>query len=142
MKKAKPVVSYARMWPRELFDCKHGKQLVVRELEILSQPGVYVLYRNDVPYYVGQAKKLRSRLWSHANQPASKYYNFWNYFSAFAVEDPIFRSQVEGVLIAAMPTANGAKPRIRKAQLPSDVRRYLHKRLHQPIQLKAMAMQA
>jgi hypothetical protein len=142
MKKRKPVASYARMWPRELFDCKHGKRLVVKELEILSQPGVYVLYRDDVPYYVGQATRLRSRLWSHANQPAGRYYNFWNYFSAFAVASVTVRSQLEGVLIAAMPTANGAKPKIKKAQLPLDVRKYLHKRLHQPLQFKMMAMRA
>jgi len=140
MRKRKPVATYARMWPRELFDCKHGKRLVVKELEILSKPGVYVLYRDDVPYYVGQATRLRSRLWSHANQPNSKYYNFWNYFSVFAVEDAALRTQLEGVLIAAMPTANGAKPRIRKAKLPQDVRKLLHRRMHEPLQLKRLAI--
>jgi hypothetical protein len=55
------------------------------------------------------------------------------------VANVTIRSQLEGVLIAAMPTANGAKPKIRKAQLPLDVRKYLHKRLHQPLQFKMMA---
>jgi len=142
MKKGKPVASYAKMWPRELFDCRNGKRLLVKELPILSQPGVYVLYRDDVPYYVGKAKRLRSRLWSHANQPGSKYYNFWNYFSVFAVEDVTIRGQIEGYLIAAMPTANGAEPRIRKAPLPAYIRKYLHRRLHEPLQLKPKAKRA
>jgi hypothetical protein len=101
---------------------------------------VYVLYRDDVPYYVGKATTLRRRLWSHANRPNSKYYNFWSYFSIFAIEDVAIRNQLEGVLIAAMPTANGAKPRIKKAQLPSDVRKLLHNRMHEPLQLKAKAL--
>jgi len=140
MNKNKPTPTYARMWPRELFDCKRGKRLVVKELEILSKLGVYVLYRDDVPHYVGQAKRLRSWLWSHANQPNSKYYNFWNYFSVFAVDDATAKNQLEGILIAAMPTANGAKPRIKKAQLPQDVRKLLHRRTHESLQLKARAL--
>ena len=140
--KKRPVALCARIWPRELFDCKHGKRLVVSDLEILSRPGVYILYRDDVPYYVGKATKLRNRLWSHANRPTDKYYNFWNYFSAFAVENEEIRGQLEGVLIAALPTANGAKPRIHKARLPMDVQKYLHKSLHEPLQLRAKAMRA
>jgi hypothetical protein len=139
MRKNEPVATYAQMWPREIFDCKQGKRLVVKQLEILAQPGVYILYRDERPYYVGQAKRLRSRLWSHANQPNSRYYNFWNYFSVFAVEEPTTRNQIEGILIAAMPTANGAKPRIRKAQMPKEVRKLLHGRLHEPLQLKSGA---
>jgi hypothetical protein len=138
MKKAKPVASYARTWPRALFDCKSGKRLVVKALPILSRPGVYVLYRDDTPYYVGQAKRLRSRLWSHASQPTSRYYHFWNYFSVFAVEDAKIRNLLESVLIAAMPTANGAKPRIRKEQLPMNLRKLLHRVLHQPLQLEPL----
>jgi hypothetical protein len=49
MKKGKPVASDAKMWPRYLFDCRNGKRLLVKELPILAQPGVYVLYRDDVP---------------------------------------------------------------------------------------------
>jgi hypothetical protein len=75
-------------------------------------------------------------LWSHANSAGNKYYNFWNYFSVFAVEDVTIRGQIEGYLIAAMPTANGAKPRIRKALLPAYIRKFLHKQLHEPLQLK------
>lgn len=33
--------------------------------EAPRQPGVYVLFRSDVPVYVGQAKNLRSRLTDH-----------------------------------------------------------------------------
>jgi hypothetical protein len=135
MKKNKPVALYARMWPRELFDGKNGNQVLVKGLKILSMPGVYVLYHDRIPYYVGKAAVLRKRLWPHANRPGSKYYNFWNFFSVFVVEDPTLRGQLEGFLIAAMPTANGARPRIQRAQLPLDVRKFLHVRSHAPWQL-------
>ncbi len=137
MKKRKPAASYARMWPRELFNCKNGKEWLVDELEILSKPGVYVLYRNEIPYYVGKAAVLRNRLWPHANRHGSKHYLFWNYFSVFVVQDPTARGQLESFLIAAMPTANGAKPRIRKAQLPLYVRQYLHAHTHKILNIKS-----
>lgn len=63
---------FARMWPREVFyrripkekgkgaqrRGKSGvKKLLFRDIELLTKPGVYVLYRDGgVPYYVGQAK--------------------------------------------------------------------------------------
>jgi hypothetical protein len=87
--------------------------------ELLSQPGVYVLYRDDQPYYVGRAaKRLFRRLRSHAINPKDKYYNFWNFFSAFTVSEPKHVNEVEGILIAAMPTDNSAVPRIQKIHIP------------------------
>lgn len=116
------------MWPREVFYClvpnesgKGKKVSLGKGLDLVNQPGVYVLYRNDIPYYVGQAAKLRHRLWEHACAPGTRYHNFWNYFSAFVIDDPDLRNQIEGVLIAAMPTANGARPRIKRAKVPSAV---------------------
>ena len=105
----KKKIQYARMWPREIFDCDRR---LAREIDILSRPGVYVLYRDDVPYYVGQASRLRTRLWQHANVPGSRYHNFWNFFSVFVPEDASRRDEIEAILIAAMPTANSAKPRL------------------------------
>jgi len=71
---------YARMWPREVFD--NFDNLSARTdaetsagLEILNKAGIYVLYRDDIPYYIGQAKKLRFRIFSHANKPNGRYYN-------------------------------------------------------------------
>jgi hypothetical protein len=129
--------SYAKMWPRELFNCKNGKEWLVGELKVLSQPGVYVLYRDQIPYYVGKAAILRDRLWAHANKHGGKHYLFWNYFSVFVVRNATERSRLESYLIAAMPTANGAKLRIRKAPLPLYVRRYLHNHTHKILQLKS-----
>ena len=86
-----------------------------------SQPGVYVLYRDDVPYYVGKADWLRKRLWWHALKPDARYYNFWNFFSAFVVLDATQRNEVEGILISAMPTANSAQPKLPKEKLPKEV---------------------
>ena len=132
---------YARMWPREVFyrrapketatkkSRSNGKKpakaarLLFRHIELLAKPGVYVLYRDGVAYYVGQAKKLRSRLWQHACAPDTRYYNFWNFFSAFVVEDETDRNAIESILIAAMPTANSAKPKIKRESLPVGVRR-------------------
>ncbi len=126
-RKTQLITQYARMWPREVFDCHvqegNRKRPLVKAkgLELLERPGVYVLYRSDIPYYVGQADKLRRRLWKHANRPGSRYYNFWNFFSAFVVEDGRHRNEVEGILIAAMPTANSAKPRLKTAKYPKPV---------------------
>jgi hypothetical protein len=121
------VEEYARMWPREVFDClipdgNNGrKKILGRGLDLVNQPGVYVLYRDDIPYYIGQAAKLRQRLWAHAGSSGGRYSNFWNYFSAFVIPDPKTRDEVEGILIAAMPTANSAKPRLKRAKFPQVV---------------------
>lgn len=126
-KKNQIVEEYARMWPREVFDClvtneNSGKKKILgKGLDLLNEPGVYVLYRNDIPYYIGQALKLRHRLWSHAGSPGARYGNFWNYFSAFVIHDPKMRNEVEGILIAAMPTANSAKPKLQRAKFPRVV---------------------
>lgn len=128
---------YARMWPRDVFyrrldlarrsnvrteKAHPGRPapLLFRTIELLAKPGVYILYRGDVPYYVGQAKKLRSRLWRHACVPDGRYFNHWNFFSAFVTEDRDHRNQVESILIAAMPTANSMKP-LKKTALPREV---------------------
>ena len=113
------VSGYARMWPREVFakvaptkGSRHRhKTLLAKSLEFLQVGGVYVLYRDDVPYYIGQASKLRHRLWRHALNAESRYFHFWNFFSAFAVKNKQHRNELEGVRIAAMPTANSAKPK-------------------------------
>jgi hypothetical protein len=125
------VEQYARMWPREVFDClipsENGSRRRVilgkgrKGLELVNEPGVYVLYRDDIPYYIGQAQRLRHRLWSHAGSPGARYGNFWNYFSAFVIRDPKMRDEVEGILIAAMPTANSAKPKLKRAKYPLAV---------------------
>lgn len=117
------VSRYARMWPREVFNVRGlAKE---KELDILADPGVYILYRDDVPYYIGKAKRLRSRLFSHARRPGSKYDLFWNYFSVFVVKEPEHRAQVEAMLIAAIPTANAAKPWLERQPYPDQVRRLL-----------------
>jgi hypothetical protein len=127
------IEEYARMWPREVFDClipneKGGtKKVLAGVLDLVNQPGVYVLYRDDIPYYIGQALKLRGRLWAHANSPGGTYGNFWNYFSAFVIRDQKMRDEVEGILIAAMPTANSAKPRLKRAKYPQVVKQMVRK---------------
>lgn len=138
MRKGIIVSGYARMWPREVFgkvapakgSLNKHKNLLAKSLEFLEGSGVYVLYRNDVPYYVGQAKKLRHRLWGHALNADSRYFHFWNCFSAFAVSNPRHRNELEGVLIAAMPTANSAKPRLQRERMPPEVRGLLLQRVN------------
>ena len=120
-------ISHMRMWPREVFDVTVDtdtgrKRLLARVLdEVLQKPGIYILYRDDVPYYIGQAARLRTRLLQHALDPNMRHYNFWNFFSAFVIEDEKYRDQVEGILISAMPTANSARPNIDRQKLPKKV---------------------
>ncbi len=116
------VTGYASMWPRQVFDDKHGKTVLAAQLPFLRQKGVYVLYRNEHPYYIGKSgDSLFARLSGHAMNPRRRYYNFWNYFSAFAVDELGGRNELEGILIAAMPTANSSKPKLNKERLPKPV---------------------
>src|SRR5690348_2528551 len=95
-------------------------------IEHLQRSGVYVLYIDDAPYYIGKANVLLNRLHDHANKFTDKYFNLWNYFSAFVV-DKQRMSEVERILIAAMPTANSAAPKIQQVNLPLDMRKVLRK---------------
>ena len=118
------ITKYARMWPREVFYHSRAgdpKKLLAKELAFLDHPGVYVLYRDDVPYYIGKATTLRSRLKRHADFPKTRYYNFWNFFSAFIIEDKKHLSEIEGILIAAMPTVNSSERRFLKEKLTKPV---------------------
>jgi len=115
------------MWPRALFERLEGERAMrASSLDFLRGPGVYVLYRDDKPYYIGQAQRLRNRLYGHARRPDGRYYHFWNFFSAFAVKSKRLRDELEAVLIAAMPTANSAKPKLLKEKMPAQVIKLLH----------------
>lgn len=116
---------FFRMWPRALFHMKEGKDILKTSL---GEPGVYILYRNDEPYYIGKTSKpLIKRLKSHALKPNARRYNFWNYFSAFEIKDSSHRDEVEAILISAMPTAaNGARPKIPRMPLDRDAAKLLN----------------
>jgi predicted GIY-YIG superfamily endonuclease len=120
----KIVKGYARMWPREIFDAMEGNKLLISDVEELHNSGVYILYRDDHPYYIGKAIKLSTRLHSHANMSGDRYFNFWNFFSVFVVPRK-HMDEVEGILIASMPTANSAVPRIKQIKLPKRLARIL-----------------
>ncbi len=103
----KIVTEYARMWPRKVFDMIEANRLLAKDLEALRNPGVYILYRDEHPYYIGKIKRLLfSRLHDHANKSTDTYFNFWNYFSVFVVPDKAHVDEVEAILIASMLTAN------------------------------------
>jgi hypothetical protein len=58
---------FLRMWPRALFHMKDGKPILEKNLD---KPGVYVLYRDDLPYYIGKTgTTLLKRLSNHALKP-------------------------------------------------------------------------
>lgn len=115
---------FFRMWPRALFHVKNGKQIIQSEL---SNPGVYVLYQDDKPFYIGKTgKPLSKRLSQHALKPNARRYNFWNYFSAFEIDSDEGRDEIEAILISAMPTANGAKPRFPKKRIGREAARILN----------------
>ena len=130
---------YARMWPRELFYRRLPKPKAVvgskknppaptqwlhKTMDLLAQPGVYVLYMDGVPYYVGQADMLRSALAAHARVPQSHYFRHWNYFSAFVVDKKDL-DRIEAILIAALPTANG-RHLLKKEPFPPELTEMLN----------------
>ena len=133
----KIVTHYARMWPREVFDAMDGSRLLLKDVEVLRDPGVYILYRDDHPYYVGKTKgSLFARLHAHANQSRDRYFNFWNYFSVFVVPNGNHVDEVEGILIASMSTANSASPRIEQIHLPVRLTRILRRARRQRLTLE------
>ena len=123
------VTGYAKVWPRRMFDIKAGGKLHPDVRKALDEPGVYVLYRDDHPHYIGKTSRaLRDRIWKHAAQPSDPQFSLWNFFSAFAVPQKRHRDEVEGILIASMPTAaNNATPRFPRIKLPARVGTLLRK---------------
>lgn len=139
------VMRYASMWPREVCDIRvrpekytRGKsrrkkseaggreRLFIRVFPELRKPGVYILYRDEHPYYIGKAEqRLGRRIFDHANKLTDRYYNFWNFFSAFVVSEKKYIKEVEKILIAAMPTANSAMPRMKRLKPPPDIARQI-----------------
>jgi len=118
------ITGYAEMWPREIFDLRRGKNRLISELrDLLNSPGVYVLYRDDEPYYIGKTKKaIYYRVYDHANKPKDRYYRFWNYFSAFLINDAQHLSDIEGLLISAVPKAsNNATPGFERIEIPRAI---------------------
>jgi hypothetical protein len=116
------VKNFIRMWPRAIFHTSVNdgrKGSIAHWIPELAESGVYVLYRDDVPFYVGQAQKLRTRLRKHANSVMSSKTYFWNYFSAFIVKDKSHIKEVEAILISAMPSvvSNSSKPVLKKVPM-------------------------
>jgi hypothetical protein len=136
------VSGYAQMWPREIFDMREIEDR--RKMigwENLDKPGVYVLYRNDQPYYIGMTEaSLFHRVWHHANKPKDKWYNFWNFFSAFVVPDRGLIPEIERILIAAMPTANSTNPKIKPIDIPREVVRLMHQLRRLPVETAMRAL--
>jgi len=117
----KDIVSkFIRMLPRAIFhtpEIQGQKGSIASKIEELKGPGVYIPYRDDVPFYVGKTEgKLFNRLWQHANGVSTTRSYFWNYFSAFIVKNPRSIAEVEAILISAMPSVitNAARPRLEK----------------------------
>jgi len=127
------ISEIAQLWPRHIFylrDRNKNKYLEdVTEL-LRNKAGVYVLYRDDVPYYIGKSKNLFKRLAGYSRNPNSKYCNFWNFFTVFVVSNHKYIDDVEGILIKAMPLAdNSSKPRMNRIRIPSSVVRQIRRRL-------------
>jgi hypothetical protein len=119
------VERFISMWPREVWDIveQGDRTLFLKQVPELQEPGVYVLYRDDVPHYIGQARVLYRRLHDHANKSTDRYFNFWNFFSAFVVSNESYVPDIERILIAAMPTANSSMPKINRVKMPDFVGR-------------------
>ena len=53
------------MWPREIFDrmdAMGGNKLLAKKLDMLSKPGLYILYRDEDPHYIGKSDRLRRNI--------------------------------------------------------------------------------
>ena len=119
------VSKYAELWPREVFDFREQTNRIMAETkDLLDGPGVYVLYRDDAPYYIGKTERgLYGRVRKHANNPGEKYYRYWNFFSVFMVDSVEHLDDVEGILIAAIPlAANSSKPKFERIKLPRTIK--------------------
>jgi len=120
--KGRIVTGYARMWPREVFDVRKNDDFLKEAKDLLKSPGVYVLYRDEEPHYIGKtSRSLWLRIHDHTKS-TDKLYNFWNYFSAFEVPgEEHDRDEIEAILIASMPTANSSNPKFQPIPLPKQV---------------------
>jgi hypothetical protein len=131
------VSQFIRMWPREIFDAaaepekgqRASRKTIARAVELLAKPGVYILYRDDIPFYIGQAKKLQSRLKAHATNPNAKRYLFWNSFSAYLIDNPNHLDEVEAILIAAMPfvLTNSSMPKLKRVRMDHSTVRLVNR---------------
>jgi hypothetical protein len=115
------VSKFIRMLPRAIFYEPEISQkgTIASNISELGKSGVYILYRDDVPFYVGKTEgTLFERLWVHANGVSSTRSYFWNYFSAFIVKNPRNIAEVEAILISAMPSVitNAARPKLQKVR--------------------------
>lgn len=114
------VSNFIRMLPRAIFyepEVEGQKGTIASAIPELKKSGVYILYRDDIPFYVGKAEgALFSRLWAHANGVSSTRSYFWNYFSAFIVKDRRNIAEIEAMLISAMPSVitYSARPKLQK----------------------------
>lgn len=111
------INEHCHMWPRDVYHFRRNdeKSKVVDEVKnaLQGKPGLYVLFRDDVPYYVGRANCLFSRVRDHALDLDSSYCRFWNYFSAFMVSNQEQMAELEALLIAVTSTGvNGEKPEL------------------------------
>jgi hypothetical protein len=121
------ISEIAQLWPRDIFYLRDGKKYIEDITELLrNKAGVYILYRDDLPYYIGKSNNLFRRLAVYARNPNSKYYNFWNFFTVFVVSNQKYLDDVEGILIKAMPLAdNSSKPRMNRMKIPLKVARHI-----------------
>ncbi|MGC1461019.1 MAG: GIY-YIG nuclease family protein [Terracidiphilus sp.] len=131
------VKKFIRMPPRAIFDTQEVGRLgsIARNIkELTENPGVYILYRDDVPFYVGKAEKsLFNRLHDHANGVSSNRSYFWNYFSAYILKDRHYIADLEAILISAMPSVimNSSRPnldKMRKGKSTIKLMREMRKR--------------
>jgi len=120
------------MWPRWILETEE-KKLRDEVKELLNHPGVYILFRDEHPYYVGQADNLFKRLHGRANNPQSRHFHFWNFFSAYVVTDARSLDELEGILITSMAsvTTNRATPKITRIALSKNIWRRIREEHHQ-----------
>jgi len=91
-----------------------------------NRPGIYALYKNNVLYYVGLARKLRlkGRVKSHLRD---RHAGKWNAFSMYFVRSERYLKDLESLAIRiAYPKGNKARGKFGGAP---DLRRMLRKKM-------------
>ena len=94
---------------------------------VVSQHGVYALYKDARLYYVGLAVDLRRRVKQHLKD---KHRGQWNRFSLYLVRKVSHIKEIESLLLRiAHPTGNKQGGRLRKAtNLQKQLRKLMEQR--------------
>lgn len=89
------VGEYGLVWPRNAVNLEKLKN------DLRRKKGIYVLTHGAMPMYVGKGK-IASRVNGHS-KPRSSKAKYWDHFSFFVINKSGFESELEVILLRALP---------------------------------------